>query len=112
MTDDPRIQLRRLATLQPRSNESRASVLANLDAICQAALDQRRQYVSKHGEAIEYAAPEFSTVLKAQELGAKLLALSEAETAQANETVELSIPLLERYLAKAGYALVPLDAQS
>jgi hypothetical protein len=112
MTDNSRIQLRRLAALQPRSPESLEAVLENIDALCGAALDQRRRYVSKHGEAIEYAAPDFSVALKAQELGAKLLVLTDAEATRASELVEMNVPLLERYLAKAGYALVPLDAQS
>ena len=47
----------------------------------------------------------------AQDWSEKATLQQAAETAIAEEQIELSIPLLEQYLAKAGYRLLPLDTE-
>ncbi len=96
---DVALRLNRLAE-QAGVNVKLRRVLENVDLVAQAAIDAEMTYVTKKGDVVTVAAPQWSVALNAQKLAAQLLGLEgDAASTEIGETV---LQRMQREIAAQG----------
>lgn len=99
---DLRERLNRLADLVSEKDPERKRVLENVDLIAQGALEAEMTYVNKKGDAVTVEAPQWAIALKAQQVAAGILGISEADAKKAATGTPGTEPVVAAILKVVG----------